>query len=101
MKSVKDILEYMSTPEFQEAFLRIVEEDRQEEIEFRRELVNDFNRQLESQGAKLDVSTLERQERFVSLTMPTDEVHPMAAEYAEWLGRHLPPPPPSLTLEDI
>lgn len=101
MKSGNDILNYMMTPEFTKAFQRVVEEDRQGEIAFRRELVDDFNRRLELEGVRLDLLTLERQERFVSLTMPTDEVHAMAAEYAERVGRQLPPPPPSLTLENI
>lgn len=101
MKSFKDLFEHMSSPEFQETFLRIVEEDRQEEIAFRRELVNSFNRKLESEGMNIDLPTQERQKRFVSLTMGANEVHAMAAEYAERLGRRLPPPPPSLTIEDI
>lgn len=101
MKNAREMFEFMQTPEFSEAFRRTIEADRQAEISFRRTLVEDFNRKLESEGQSPGPETLEVQNRFVELALPTDEVHTVAVQYAEKLGRQLPPPPPSLTLDDV
>jgi hypothetical protein len=101
MKNAREMFEFMQTPEFSEAFRRVIEADRQAEISFRRTLVDDFNRKLESEGQRPGPEILEVQKRFVGLALPTDEVHAVAAQYAEKLGRQLPPPSPSLTLDDV
>lgn len=101
MKGNRWLLDHMDSPEFSEKVRQVIEADRQEEIAFRRSLVDDFNLQLQAMGHTPDPAALERQAQFVALAMPADEARRFAAEYADRLGRPLPPPPPSLALEDI
>ena len=101
MMNAKKMFEFMTTPEFSCAIQRVIDADRQVEIAFRQDLVDAVNRRLQADERQPDAEALNTQRRFVELTMPTDEVHSVAARYAAFAGRHLPPPPPSLMLDDV
>lgn len=83
----KRIGDYMTTPEFEASFKRLVQEDAEANKAARRRMVEQMNANFALEGVEPDEVDRLNQERFIEGTMSGDEMLQYASAFAEKAAR--------------
>jgi len=98
---MEQLFSYFDSPEFHDDFQRTIANDRTKEQELRKNIVERVNASNALEGYTPDEHLAELQRQFIALEIGTAEILESCREFAEEMQKQYPPPPPSITEDNV